>query len=288
MIKYVNYNYIDLPRLSIWVAQELIDSITNGLTSIWTTFDLGLSSEKAIVDNDCVIIRGNYRICIDELNLIEKDKIYEITDYGLRAILISNVSVYKLKPVSKDTAPTLEINGIHMHRIVGITPWMDSYLKVHVARVRRGHYVLDTCMGLGYTAIHSILRGAYVLTVEIDPNVIEITRHNPWSKKLGDKGIRIIHGDITDVVHELSDHTFHRIIHDPPRFTSRTGDLYSLELYKEFYRVLKPNGILFHYTGEPGRHSGPRIVKGIGERLRMAGFIVKYNRRAQGYIAKKL
>ena len=287
MIKYINYNYIDLPRLTIWVAKELIDSIVNGLTSIRTTFDLGISSEKAIIEDDCVIIRRHYRICIDELNLIEEDKVYEITDYGLRAILISDGGVYKLKPVSKDTAPTLEINGIHMHRIVGITPWMDSYLKVHVAKVRRGHYVLDTCMGLGYTAIHSILRGAYVLTVEIDPNVIEITRHNPWSKRLEDQRIRIIHGDITKVIYELGDQVFHRIIHDPPRFTPRTGDLYSLELYKEFYRVLKPNGILFHYTGEPRRHGGPRIVKGIGERLRRAGFIVKYNRRVQGYIAKK-
>lgn len=287
MVKYIKYIYKDLPRITIWVARELIDSITHRLDRVKTTFDLGLSVEEAIVRGDCIIIREKYSVCMDELSFIDDDKVYEVTDHGLKAVMIGDGGVYKLKPIAKDDAPTLEINGIHMHRIKGITPWMDSYLKIHVARVRRGQYVLDTCMGLGYTAIHSILRGAHVLTVEIDPNVIEIARHNPWSKRLGDERIKMVQGDIVEVIHGLDDQIFHRVIHDPPRLTPRTGDLYSLDLYREFYRVLKPRGILFHYTGEPGRHGGPRIVKGIGERLRKAGFIVKYDWKTQGYIAWK-
>ncbi len=288
MSRYIVYQYIDLPRLTVWVARELLDALDRGVSSVRTTFDLGVSTEEAVVDGDCIVIRGRYRVCSDDLRGIVEDRVYEVTEDGVRAVMIVDGGVYKLKPVAKDQAPTLEINGIHMHRIVGVTPWIDSLLKVRAARVGRGHRVLDTCMGLGYTAIHSMFRGASVLTIEIDYNVIEIARHNPWSKWLSSQGIRIMYGDVVKVVHGLGDGGFHRIIHDPPRLTPRTGDLYSLELYREFYRLLKPNGVLFHYTGEPGRHGGPRIVKGVGERLRRAGFIVRYDRRVQGYIARKV
>ncbi len=280
------YSYIDLPRITRWVAEEIIRAYREGLGGIYTTLDLGLSTEKITIDSGGeVVLRGRFRLEIDLLEEIDWDKVYEVAENRLRAVLIGNGGVYKLKPVSKSDAPTLEINGIHMHRIVGTTPWRDSLVKVVDAKVRRGHRVLDTCLGLGYTSIHSMLRGARVESYEIDQNVLEITRHNPWSRKLSD--IVIHHGDIVDNIINYPDESFHRIIHDPPRLTPRTGDLYSLELYREFYRVLKPNGILYHYTGEPGRHGGPRIVKGVGERLRRAGFIIRYSKRSQGYICIK-
>ena len=77
-------------------------------------------------------------------------------------------------------------------------------------------------------------------------------------------------------------------MHDPPRFSGSTGDLYSLEFYKELHRVLKPRGLLFHYTGEPRRRGAPSILKGIRERLEKAGFrVLYYDEDAQGYVAAK-
>ncbi len=289
-LKYVNYQYIDLPRLTTWVLQDIITAYEKRLSSIRITLDLGITKENVYMSGEYVVIRG-IEIPINYLKevITRSDRVYEVTESGkLVEVIIRDKGIYKLKPIGKDVAPTLEINGIHMHRIVGITPWLDSLNKVKRARIRRNSRVLDTCMGLGYTAIHSLLRGAsQVITVEIDPNVIEITRHNPWSKYLESNRIDIIYGDITKVINYFGENYFDRIIHDPPRITSRYGELYSLEFYKQLYRVLRPGGILYHYTGEPGIHSGMSIVKGIGDRLRKAGFIVKYYNDVQGYVAFK-
>jgi predicted methyltransferase len=46
-------------------------------------------------------------------------------------------------------------------------------------------------------------------------------------------------------------------------------------------------GVLFHYTGEPRLH-GPSIIKGIAERLRIAGFrVLGFDKSALGFIAVK-
>jgi len=282
------YRYIDRPRITRWVAEEILDGLSRGLGSIETTLDLGLSREKIVLEKEGVILRGQL-IRYDELRETRYDRVYEVYENKLNEIVLRDRHIYILKPVSKEDAPTLEIDGIHMHRIKDVTPWIDSLMKVKVAKVSRGHVVLDTCMGLGYTAIHSLLRGARkVYTIEVDENVIEITMHNPWSRRLGDERVEVIKADATKAIHYFRDEMFDRIIHDPPRFSSRTGDLYSLEFYRELYRVLKPHGILFHYTGEPGVHGGPKIVKGVGDRLRKAGFFVKYNNKVKGFIAYKI
>jgi len=284
----VYFKYVDFPILTHWVAKEILNAIARGLDSIEVTLDLGLSREKVYIGDGEALLRD----CVVDASLLEsirEDRVYEVFgDNIVREITIHSEHVYKLKPVAPDTAPTLEINGVHMHRIVGVTPWIDSLLKVRSAHVKFGHDVLDTCMGLGYTAIHSLLAGAReVVTVEIDPCVIEIARHNPWSRLLSSDEVTILNCSILDAVAMYDDKSFHRIIHDPPRFSRTTGDLYSLVLYREFYRLLKPGGILYHYTGEPGKHTSKNIVKGVGERLRRAGFIVRYDNRTKGYIAYK-
>ncbi|MEM1639905.1 MAG: hypothetical protein QXJ69_07560 [Desulfurococcaceae archaeon] len=51
---------------------------------------------------------------------------------------------------------------------------------------------------------------------------------------------------------------------------------------------MKPNDLLFNYTGKPRRHSVPSVLKGIKERLERVGFrVVRFNEKAQGYIAHK-
>jgi predicted methyltransferase len=131
-------------------------------------------------------------------------------------------------------------------------------------------------MGLGYTALEAARRGATVITVEVSPEVLMLAEHNPFSRNLRDT-VTILHGDVSLYVRLFKDNTFDKIVHDPPRYTM-AGELYSLEFYRELYRILRPGGVLLHYTGEPlkgrGRGHGP-IVRGILERLSRAGFIVK-------------
>ena len=65
---------------------------------------------------------------------------------------------------------------------------------------------------------------------------------------------------------------FDIIIHDPPRLSLAT-ELYSLDFYKQIFRVLKNNGKLYHYTGNPGsRNRHANLPGNVVKRLKIAGF----------------
>ena len=196
---------------------------------------------------------------------------------------------YKLLPVGIGEAPTLEIDGIHMHRVKGSTPWRDSRFKVELARVKRGSRVLDVGTGLGYTAVQCLLKGAEeVDTIEADENVLWIASRNPWSRGLADERVNIIVGRAEDVAGLLPKSYYDRIIHDPPRLTRQTGTLYSLGFHRMLYELLKPGGVIVHYTGEPGRKRGLNLPGRVASRLRSAGFhSVRYVSHAQCVIASK-
>ncbi|WP_148678979.1 class I SAM-dependent methyltransferase [Aeropyrum pernix] len=198
-------------------------------------------------------------------------------------------SYYKLVPLPGGKPPTLEINGIHMHRVAGTDPWSDALAKASLV-VKRGFRVLDTCTGLGYTSIAAIARGAsLVYTVEVDEIVLQLAALNPWSHRLRDKRIRIILGDAVEVVRDFGDSAFDALIHDPPRFSKSTSSLYTLELYREFHRILRRGGRLFHYTGEPGRIRGLNLPGRVARLLREAGFeVLGFRRRALGLVAVKM
>lgn len=157
---------------------------------------------------------------------------------------------YKLLPTSD--WPTLEISGVRMHRVTQVTPKKDTEMKIELIKPVTGK-CLDTCCGLGYTAIGMMYAGASeVVTIEKDPNCLEICRHNPWSQELfHSKAITVLEGDVFEKIKKMKSNSFDRIIHDPPSF-ALAGPLYSLEFYGELYRILKKDGKLYHYTGRPG------------------------------------
>jgi len=196
---------------------------------------------------------------------------------------------YKLVPLQPRAAPTVEIDGVHMHRVSGTDPLSDAAAKVAAARVCRGCRVLDLCTGLGYTAIKSLERGAHLVhSVELDENVLWLAERNPWSRRLGDPRVAIILGDALEVSRELPGGYYDRVIHDPPRFGRDTSHLYSMELYREIYRLLKPGGILYHYTGDPGRLRGLNLPGRVASLRREAGVEdVRWHERAMGLTARK-
>lgn len=175
--------------------------------------------------------------------------------------------------VETSTWPYLEISGIRMHRADDVDPKTDAILKIKALGRIYGS-VLDCCTGLGYTAILAakVRSVREVVTVEKDENVIFIARQNPYSRPLFESSkIRLIIGDILDVVKEFSDGYFNFIIHDPPRI-SVSPELYSLDFYRQLFRVLRSGGRMLHYVGRPGERQGKNYLKGIMERLRLAGF----------------
>jgi predicted methyltransferase len=193
--------------------------------------------------------------------------------------------LYSLMPTRR--APTMLVSGIPMHRIKGTDPYHDTLEKIRTVKPVVGQ-VLDTATGLGYTAIEAAKTADQVITIELEPAVLEIARLNPWSQALFDNpkiSQRI--GDSSDVVAELENETFTRIIHDPPAF-ALAGHLYASEFYVELYRVLQSRGRLFHYIGNPETKSGRNITRGVIRRLKEAGFWRVVRRpRAFGVVAFK-
>lgn len=184
-------------------------------------------------------------------------------------------------------APTIVLAGFPMHRVKGIDPYRDTLLKMQTLAPVGGR-VLDTATGLGYTAIEAARTAERVVTIEIDPAVLAVGRLNPWSRRLfADETIEQIIGDASEVVQTLADAWFSRIIHDPPSF-SLAGELYAGAFYGQLYRVLKPGGRLFHYTGDPNGGLGRRITGGVKRRLLDAGFRgVQVRPNAFGLVAFK-
>lgn len=163
------------------------------------------------------------------------------------------------------------ISGIPMHRIKHVDPHQDTLNKIKAIAPITGR-VLDTATGLGYTAIEAAKTAAHVTTIELDPTVLEIGRQNPWSQALFERSnIEQLIGDAFDLVQEMPAAQYAYIIHDPPTF-SLAGHLYSANFYIELHRVLKQNGRLFHYIGDPSSRSGRNVSRGVTNRLKEAGF----------------
>lgn len=193
--------------------------------------------------------------------------------------------LYGLMPTP--TAPTMLVSGIPMHRIKGTDPYHDTLEKIKTVKPVVGP-ALDTATGLGYTAIEAAKTADGVVTIELDPAVLEIARLNPWSQALfNNPKITQRFGDSYDVVQEFDDETFTRIIHDPPAL-SLAGHLYAGDFYAELYRVLRRGGRLFHYVGNPESKSGRNTTRSVVRRLQEAGFSRLVRRpRAFGVVAFK-
>lgn len=288
-MEYYKYRYVEGTVLTSWDSEEILEKVKKGLTRFNVVIDLGLRKALIEVFKDVIFIDG-LAIDLDVLKDFKEGFVYKVVEGRvLRLDMFNDGKYYKLKAVARDKAPTIEINGIHMHRIHGLDPWSDSFAKIKaVGKKIRGARVLDICTGLGYTAIAEVmLRAENVLTIEVDKNVLFLASMNPWSKKLENQRIEVVLGDAVEVLDHLKPGEFDVVVHDPPRFET-AGELYSLQFYQKIFEVLRRGGILVHYTGYPGRHSNIDILKGIKNRLAKAGFSeIKWIESIQGFKAFK-
>ncbi|MCW4014146.1 MAG: methyltransferase [Candidatus Bathyarchaeota archaeon] len=264
------------------ITSDTAKSMLEGKTSV--SIDLGLS--KTMIKQTKTEYHLNEVESIDKESLekIAQDErsIYFVQKNIVYMAAIGGKHFYKL--AKTPGAPTLEIDGIRMHRTKDTTPEKDTEDKIQALGLHSGR-VLDTCMGLGYTAVQAHQNGAeYVVSIEYEPNVIRIAQLNPWSRKLfTEENIYKLIGDSFYVVDTFPSDHFDYIIHDPPRHSS-AGHLYGQEFYDKLARVLKPRGRMFHYTGEPrSRYRKVNIQKGITERLALAGFTdIQYHHSVMG------
>jgi predicted methyltransferase len=264
----------DLPVLSHFQVRPILQARAQGRASAQASLDLGLSQVQVYLEPDRVVLCDSQWLpwqAVDEI-AGQETACFVVKDN--RAEKIQRFSeafnrFYSLMPTER--APTLLISGIPMHRIQGITPDLDTLQKLRSIAPLTGQ-VLDTATGLGYTAIEAARTAEQVVTIELDPVVLEVARLNPWSRQLfGHPRIEQVIGDSFDVVQTLEDERFARIVHDPPTF-SLAGDLYSAECYRHLFRILRRKGRLFHYIGNLESRSGRNVVRGVVMRLEEAGF----------------
>ena len=201
----------------------------------------------------------------------KSDSVFTFFEGKFLQVAISNGRYYKLVPT--DGAPTLEIDGIRMHRTKDIKPEEDAKAKVAALELTKGK-VLDTCTGLGYTAIASLRKGAeLVISVEKYWETLQIAVVNPWSKTLFTSSrTHLMLGDSFTILDIFPNRFFDYIVHDPPRL-SHAGHLYSKDFYSKLYRVLRKRGKIIHYVGTPGsKYRRVDLRKGVIQRLRLVGF----------------
>lgn len=276
--------------LAHFQAKPLLVAHRQGAATAVSSTDLGLTTTTLSLDADGVHFANNQSLpwaAVAEIAdneagcyLVEDNQAHLIREFSERSGLY-----FSLYPTS--VAPTMSLSGIPMHRIKGSDPVQDTLNKVRTIAPLRGH-VLDTCTGLGYTAIEAAKSAEQVTTIELDVVAQAVAQLNPWSHALFERpNITQLIGDCSELIEDFPNEHFACIVHDPPMFTL-AGDLYSGVFYRQAYRVLRRNGRMFHYIGNPDSSSGGRVTKGVVRRLQEAGFTrVIHKPQAFGVVAYK-
>jgi predicted methyltransferase len=262
------------PVLSYVQVRPILRARREGAARARTSTDLGLTTTEVPLQPEGILLPDGQQLSWPSIEEISRNETacYLVEDgelFRIQSFSDTFHRFYGLMPTER--APTLLVSGIPMHRIKGTDPVQDTRAKVRTIAPITG-WVLDTCTGLGYTAVEAARTADRVTTIELDPAVLDIARQNPWSQSLfSNTHIEQIVGDAFDEIQALEDGSFSRIIHDPPMF-SLAGDLYSGEFYRHMFRVLKSKGRVFHYIGDLESRSGRNVVRGVAQRLQEAGF----------------
>jgi predicted methyltransferase len=263
-----------VPVLSCFHARPLLQARRESTDRAVTSLDLGLTACEVLLTPAGVALPDGSTLPWEGVDEVARNELtcFEVRDGEVIPIQRFSEPLnrfYSLMPTGR--APTLLVSGIPMHRIQGTDPHQDTLAKVRTLLPLTGR-VLDTCTGLGYTAIQAARTAEQVLTIELDPAVLEVARLNPWSRALFESAriVQVI-GDAYDEIETLGDETFARIVHDPPTF-SLAGELYSGAFYRQLFRVLRRGGRLFHYIGDLDSRSGHGVARGVVRRLQEAGF----------------
>ena len=245
--------------------------------------DFGQKEVEVIREKDKAIFSDQIVLNLKE-NL--KDNFcYLLDDQGVRKIAFFSEDTNKFyKLVPTPDWPTISISSVPMHRLS--SPEKDTKNKINL--LKPSGYVLDTCMGPGYTAILAAKKAKKVITFEKDENIRDLAQINPLSQELFiAENIEIRMTDVTLGIREFKNECFDCIIHDPPTF-KLAGELFSQDFYGQLIRVLKSGRRLFHYTPLYKVKQGFDFPAQVEKRLKKAGFKkIKYSRQAAGFLCQK-
>lgn len=251
--------------------QALVQAAQLKQRSARISLNLGLSFSDVALSGTVALFPDGLRLDLTSLGTVDVRSCYTLQDGALVKLQFFSSETnrhYKLVP-TKDW-PTVTVSGVPMHQKTRVTPREDAMQKTGAVEVRG--MVLDTCSGLGYTAILASEKADHVMTVEKDGNILALGRVNPHSAGLfTNEKIELVHGDVSIVLKDFKEEFFDVIIHDPPTF-KLAGELYGTMFYRELFRVLRSRCWMFHYTGRPGIKRGRSFIGEVIKRLGSVGF----------------
>ncbi len=261
-----------LPIISSRDLRNINEATEKGLTEIEVSLDLGLTNTKINLDKKGFYINKQL---IKPKKIKETDKsCYIINNGSLEKVqyFVDN-RLYKLIPTNY--RPILKISGTSMHK----KEFLDN-----LGRDKLHGKVLDSGTGLGYSSIITSRTAEDIITVEIDRNVIEIAKLNPYSQELfTNKNMKLIIGNIVEQIKKFNDKEFGNIIFDAGTVKG-SEEFFSLNNYKEAFRVLKNRGKLYHYLPKHQIKRGRDFASEIISRLKKAGFKRVYRHKEGSYV----
>ena len=273
-------------------AARILEALEAGSPAVTASVDLGRTEIELRLADGALLLDTGERLPAGELQAVVEapESVFTVVDGELTKVTWFSAETNKVYTLrATEGWPALEISGILMHRIKDTDPRADAASKIAAVAPVRGR-VLETCCGLGYSALHAAETADQVTVFEIDPNVLDMARLNPYSAPLFEEGgrIEVRNEDIAEAIHEIDDDAFDIVIHDPPTLAV-AGDLYGDDFYRQLFRVLRSRGRLFHYTGDPGSRSRGQDLPGrVRERLVRIGFEgVRREPAALGVSARK-
>lgn len=271
----------------ILTRKEALKIIHSKDGKLKVSMDLGKSLEEIEVKDGFALVRDQ-KVEVKAFEKIKDDVCFIIDENELKKCAMFSDETnfyYKLFPTSD--WPTITLSSTPMHRHTKISPKKDTETKIFEVYPVKGK-VLDTCCGLGYTSIMAAKHADKVHVFERDKNVIHVASFNPYSEELfTNKKIELRNADSYNEIHGFDDEYFDRIIHDPPTFRY-SPELYSHDFYKQLYRVLKKDGILYHYAPAPKKTHGEVFYLRIVKALKTVGFKeVEYHEKSSGVRAVK-
>jgi predicted methyltransferase len=257
--------------------------------------DMGKTKTLVTKEENHVEIKG-HKLQLKELEKLKESTIYflEINENQeenrLLAVELFSTETnlyYKLKPTSN--WPTLTLSAVPMHRFKHMGPKEDTESKIKEIKPVKG-IVLDTCCGLGYTAIMESQEKdcERVDCFERDKNVLAIAKYNPYSNELfTSKKINLKLESIFEAIKKIHNNYYDAVIHDPPT-VSFAPELYTTEFYINLHRILKNGARGYHYCPAPGKTKGNTIHDSLIKRLIKVGFKnVEYHESSSGIVFKK-
>lgn len=178
--------------------------------------NLGKSKAEFTISEQGVRFEG-VELPWESVELIAKEdrKVFRIESDSISALQLFSDDTQSMRTLcATESAPTTLVSGIPMHRIKDMDPWRDAKTKVEALGRPKGN-VLDTCFGLGYSAIFLAYTAAHVTTYEIDPTAVALAKQNPWSEEaFSNPKIELRIADMSEAISDLPTGRFAAVLHD--------------------------------------------------------------------------